>query len=159
VDHIDLVVSVSPLGKSPSIPTLEHRLAVLEEVAANRSDLGVRTSEHRLIADVAAGYDALVLGADKWLQVTDPSWYDSTAARDAAVASLPRLLLVGRAGAAVVPPAGCALLDVDPGLAEVSSSSARAGRREWMAPEAAAFDELTGAWSDPARYLRWSSAE
>ena len=37
----------------------------------------------------------------------------------------------------------------------VSSTAVRAGRREWMAPEAAAFDEATGAWSDPARYARW----
>jgi hypothetical protein len=31
----------------------------------------------------------------------------------------------------------------------------RAGRHEWMASEARAFDERTGAWSDPERYERW----
>ena len=49
-------------------------------------------------------------------------------------------------------------LDVGPGHLTVSSTAARAGRREWMAPEAAAFDAATGAWSDPDRYARWRSA-
>ena len=29
------------------------------------------------LADIAAGYDALVLGADKWAQVLDPAFYES----------------------------------------------------------------------------------
>ena len=37
----------------------------------------------------------------------------------------------------------------------VSSSEARAGSTEWMAPAARAFDRRTGAWSDPDRYEEW----
>jgi hypothetical protein len=46
-------------------------------------------------------------------------------------------------------------LDLHPSHRSVSATSVRAGRREWMVPEAAAFDERTGAWSDPGRYARW----
>jgi nicotinate-nucleotide adenylyltransferase len=148
-------VSVSPLGKSPAVPLLEHRLSVLEAVARTRPWLGVRVSEERLLAPLAAGYDAVVMGADKWLQVTDPSWYGgSVAARDAAVAALPRVLFVGRAGTSVGPPPGSLVLDLDATLAGVSSSAVRAGRTEWMCEEASAFDTETGAWTDPARYRR-----
>ncbi|TML19523.1 MAG: hypothetical protein E6G39_01475 [Actinobacteria bacterium] len=37
----------------------------------------------------------------------------------------------------------------------VSSSEARAGSTQWMAPAARAFDRRTGAWSDPDRYEQW----
>jgi hypothetical protein len=40
---------------------------------------------------------------------------------------------------------------------EVSSSAVRAGRYEWMAPEAAAFAARTGAWVDADRYAAWLS--
>jgi hypothetical protein len=46
-------------------------------------------------------------------------------------------------------------LIVDAALVFVSSSEARAGSTEWMAPAARAFDRRTGAWSDPARYEQW----
>ena len=38
---------------------------------------------------------------------------------------------------------------------DVSSTGARSGRREWMAPEALAFDDQSGAWTDPNRYDAW----
>ncbi|MGH9115397.1 MAG: hypothetical protein ACRDWW_06150 [Acidimicrobiales bacterium] len=156
LDRVDLVVSEDPLGKRPAVPSLADRVAVLEEVASSRPWLGVRVTALKLVSDLAAGYDAVVLGADKWSQVIDTSWYGSAAARDAAVAALPRLLLVARPPHEVpagLPP-GAVLLDVDAAHATVSSSEARAGRLAWMAPEAARFDEATGAWSDPLRYLR-----
>ncbi|MGH9054830.1 MAG: hypothetical protein ACRDYY_03005 [Acidimicrobiales bacterium] len=157
LDRVDLVVSEDPLGKRPTVPSLADRVAVLEEVASSRPWLGVRVTALKLISDLAASYDAVVLGADKWVQVVDPSWYGgSITARDAAVAALPRLLLASRPPHRVpagLPP-GALLLDVDAAHAGVSSSEVRAGRWAWMAPEAAGFDEATGAWSDPARYLR-----
>ena len=61
------------------------------------------------------GYDAVVVGVDKWLQIVDPAWYGgSVAARDQAVARLPRVLVVAR------PP--------DP-LPELPPGARRAGHR------------------------------
>jgi nicotinic acid mononucleotide adenylyltransferase len=156
LDRVDLVVSERPLGKDGvDVPTLDDRIAVLRSVAASRPWLGVRRTPARLLADIAEGYDALVIGADKWHQLLDPAWYgDSAAARDAALARLPILLVVPRPPAP--PPSAddprCILLPVEAAHAPVSSSAVRAGRLEWMAPEAAAWDAATGAWSDPDRY-------
>lgn len=155
LDALHLVVSRSPLGKSPSVPSFEDRVAVLEAVAASRPWLSVRVTDRRLIAEVAAGYDAVVMGMDKWLQVLDPAWYGgSQAERDAALSALPEVLLALRDGA---PPVGALpdrvrLLDIHPAHGPVSSTLVRAGRVEWMLEEAARFDARTGAWSDPSRY-------
>jgi hypothetical protein len=133
LDRIDLVLSVAALGKSPGDgPPVDRRRAVLEVVA-----------EARLIADIAAGYDAVVLGADKWAQVLDPAWYDgSTAARDEALARLPRVLVAPRAGDH---PADVELLDVPATLHQVNASAIRSGHpdaTEWALPEALA----SGLW-------------
>jgi hypothetical protein len=157
LDAVHLVVSRAPLGKSPSVPSFDDRISVLAEVAASRPWLAVKVTDHRLIADVAAGYDAVVMGMDKWLQVVDPAWYGgSVMARDRAVASLPAVLVAVRTGTPHqrVLPAGVRLLEVDPAHGPVSSSLVRAGRKEWMLEEAARFDTATGAWSDPDRYRR-----
>jgi nicotinate-nucleotide adenylyltransferase len=139
--RIDLVLSRVALGKEVLVvPTVEQRRAVLAAVAATRPWLGVAVTDARLIAEVAAGYDAVVMGADKWAQVLDPAWYGgSAAARDAAVASLPRVLVAPRRG---VYPAGVELLDVPGDLHEVSASAVRAagaGAEAWLVPEARAF--------------------
>jgi nicotinic acid mononucleotide adenylyltransferase len=150
LDHIDLVVSRRPLGKDDvTVPTFDDRIAVLEEVAGARPWLGVRVTHGVLLADLARGYDVLVVGADKWAQVLDAAWYGSADARDAAVASLPRVLVVPRPGFATD---GAEVLAVDDDHAAVSSTAARNGRADLMVPEAAAFDTATGAWSDPERY-------
>ena len=150
LDRLDLVVSRVALGKGePTVPTLADRLSVLEAVAAGRDGLGVRLTDAGLIVDVVEGYDVVVMGADKWAQVVDPTWYGSEAARDDALARLPEVYVVPRAG---VRPAGVTLLEVHEDLAEISSTLARAGRLHLMVPEAAAFDARTGAWSDPERY-------
>jgi hypothetical protein len=158
LDRVVLVVSKQPLGKKPAVPKLEHRLSVLEAMAARREWLEVSVTDKRLISDVVAGFDAVIMGSDKWLQVLDPDWYGgSVPGRDAAVAALPRLLLAERAPGALdgVPlPAGTLRLDLSAAHAAVSSTAARAGRVEWMVEEAANFDAATGAWSQPERYLR-----
>lgn len=156
LDRVDLVVSQSPLGKpAVTVPSLEDRLSVLRQVAGNRRGLGVRLTTDQLLADIAAGAAAVVLGADKWAQVVDPVWYGgSEAARDEAAARLPLALVAPRPPYALPSPVpGRVLpLNIAEHLFEVSSTAVRAGRREWMAAEAAAFDERTGAWSDPDRY-------
>jgi hypothetical protein len=109
---------------------------MLEAVAATRPWLGVVDTDARLLADIAEGYDVLVLGADKWAQVVDPRYYDgSDAARDAAVARLPRLAVATRD--ALPLPEDCVRLDVD--LPDVSSTAAREGRHDLVIPEARDF--------------------
>lgn len=157
--RVDLVVSRVALGKEDvARPRLEDRVAVLEAAAAHRSWLGVAVTDHQLLADIADRYDVLVMGSDKWAQVLDPSFYGgSEAARDRALTRLPRLAVAPRADHHDVP-AGAVVLDVPADLAAVSATGARDGRLDWMAPEARAFDERTGAWSDADRYDRWVAA-
>jgi len=100
----------------------------------------------------------VVMGADKWGQVIDPAWYGgSESARDEAVARLPRVVVVPRPPYPLPAPGstGVEVLDLPTYHGDVSSTAARGGSREWMAPEAAAFDERTGAWTDLDRYRAW----
>jgi Cytidylyltransferase-like len=161
LDRVDLCLSRVALDKKDvSRPLLEHRLEVLRRVVQARPWLGVVVSEVQLVVDLAAGYDAVIVGSDKWAQVTDPFYYGgSLEARDAALARLPMVVVVHRPG--FPPPEShewrgtLVPLDVAPEMGEVSSTGARAGRSEWMVPEAAAFDRESGAWSDPVRYEQW----
>lgn len=152
LDRIDFAVSTTALGKDDvAIPHFEHRVEVIRAVAADHEGLGVLVTELQLVADIAAGYDVVVMGADKWAQVNDPAWYDTTDARDEALGRLPTLALAPR------PPHEIPdehRLPVHRDLLEVSSTGVRAGRVEWMAEAARRFDAETGAWTDPERYRR-----
>jgi hypothetical protein len=153
LDLVVFAISRQALGKEGRRgPTIDDRLAVLKAMADTRPWMDAVVTDRQLIADVAAGYDAVIVGADKWAQIMDPDWYGSAPARDAAVGRLPRLLVAPRPPFS---PLGVELLDVPASHVDISSTAVRAGRRDWMAPEAAAFDDETGAWSDPARYERW----
>jgi hypothetical protein len=153
LQRVDLVVSRIALGKEDvTVPRFADRIAVLEAVVAARPWLGLSVTDHRLIADMVAGYDRVVLGADKWAQVLDPDWYGgSDEARDAALARLPPVAVVPRPD---YPYPDAEVLVIDGDLTGVSSTAARGGSVAWMAPEAAAFDRRTGAWTDPGRYRR-----
>jgi hypothetical protein len=152
LDVVDLVVSRVALAKEKvERPRLEDRVAVLDAAAAARPWLGVVLTDHQLIADVADGYDVVIMGADKWAQVIDPAFYDdSAAARDAALARLPAVAVAPRRPYEL--PDGVVALDVSH---EASSTAVRDGKTDWMAPEAAEFDRASGAWSDPERYDAW----
>jgi len=143
LERVDLVLSRSALGKETVLrPTVEERAGVLRAVAATRPWLGVVVTESRLLADIAAGYGWLVLGADKWTQVLDPSFYGGSAAeRDAALARLPRLAVARRLDHPV--PAGphVTVLAVD--HHDVSSTAARSGAADLMLPEA----RSSGLWA------------
>ena len=132
--RVDLAISIDALGKAHlDGDTVGRRVELLERAAAPRPWLGVVVVDAQLIADIAEGYDAVIMGADKWEQVVDPRWYGGDpAARDAALARLPRVAVAPRAGAHA--PAEL-LLPVPEHLAEVSASAVRAGRTEWAAPE------------------------
>ena len=154
LDRVVLVLSRSPINKEHvDRPLFEHRVDVLRAEAALHRWLDVEITDARLLVDIAYGYDVLVMGADKWAQVNDPAYYgDDSTARDAALAALPALAIAPRPPFAVPPEHS---LIVDAAHVVVSSSEARAGSTEWMAPTARAFDRRTGAWSDPARYEQW----
>ena len=132
--RVDLVMSRSALGKDRHHAPIERRASVLEAAASTRPWLGTVVTDAQLLADIASGYDVLILGADKWAQVVDVQYYGSSEARDAAVARLPEVACAPRAGYVV--PAGVIALEVDDWLREVSSTSVRAGRLAWRAPEA-----------------------
>jgi len=149
LDRIELVVCESPLGKQDAgVAPLETRLRVLAALLPTRPWLGVAVNnDSDLIADIATGYDAVVMGADKWAQVTDPAWYGGSAsARNAAVAHLPRLLLAPRGIESPSDlPVGALLLDLHPDHGSVSSTAVRRdNRREWLAPDVTAAWECAG---------------
>jgi hypothetical protein len=154
LDHVVWVLSRSPINKEHiDRPLFEHRVEVLQAEAAHHRWLAVEITEARLLVDIARGYDVVIMGADKWAQVNDPAYYDhDPAARDAAVAALPALAIAPRPPF-LVPPEHSLIVDAAHVL--VSSSDARAGSTQMMAPAARAFDGRTGAWSDPERYEQW----
>ncbi len=153
LSRLDLVISRHALAKGVvERPRLEDRVEVLVASVAHLDQMRVQVTDLQLIADIAGGYEVVVMGADKWHQVNDPAFYASPAARDEAVESLPQLAIAGR-GDLDVPPGS--LLTLPGRFDHVSSSAARTGRPELMTPAAAAFDRRSGAWSDPARYDRW----
>ena len=126
VDRVELVLSVDPIGKAGATP-IEERVAALEAVVAAHEWLDVAVSEHRLIADVAAGYDVVVMGADKWAQVLDPSYHPDEDAWRASLERLPRVAVARRGDHPIE--GDVLVLDVD--LGEVSSTAVREGRTEW----------------------------
>lgn len=153
LDVVVWVVSEVALTKeSVDRPRFDHRLSVLRDEAARWPWLEVEVTNQQLIADIADGYDVVVMGADKWHQVHDVDFYPDAATRDAALASLPTAAVAPRDGLAV-PPA--LRLDVATDVASVSSTGARRGALETMTAAARRFDRRTGAWSDPDRYERW----
>ncbi len=136
LERLDLVMSEVALAKDHGgHAPLEDRLAAIAAAAVGRPHLRGRVISHRLIADIAEGYDVCVVGADKWHQLHDVAFYGgSAAARDAALARLPRLAVAPRPGVAAPALSGDAvLLDLDPALGEVSSTAVREGREEWRA--------------------------
>ncbi len=154
LDRIDLVVSERAIDKEHvDLPTIEHRVQVIEQIAARITWLEIVVTRHQLLVDIAEGYDVLVMGADKYHQVHDPAYYGgSEQARDDAIARLPRLAVAPR------PPLTVPLDDTIPvsdAIVDVSSTAVRGGRRDWMPPEVDEFDRETGAWSDLERYEAW----
>jgi hypothetical protein len=73
-----------------------------------------------------------VVGADKWHQLHDVAFYGgSAAARDLALARLPRLAVAPRAGVALPAGTGAVILDLAEEHQAVSSTAVREGRTDW----------------------------
>lgn len=137
-------------------PRFVDRVAVMEQMVASHDRFELLVTDQQLIVDIAASFDVVVLGADKWVQIQDPAFYgDDAAVRDQALNALPELALVPRPP---FPTDGVPTLDLEANVAAmietVSSTLARGGDRSLMVPSARAFDEDTGAWTDPDRYER-----
>jgi nicotinic acid mononucleotide adenylyltransferase/predicted RNA-binding protein with PIN domain len=134
LDRVDLALSRAPLAKeSAAQHPVDARLAAIRRAATTRPWLSAIETDAQLIADIARGYDVVIMGADKWAQVRDPTWYEHDAAqRDAAIAALPHVLVVPRDGFEVV---DAEILTVDDDHAAVSSTRARAGEHHLIAPE------------------------
>lgn len=136
LDRLDLALSADvALGKESHHSSLETRVALIEQVAAvsGRSWLRAVVTEHRLLVDIAAGYDVLVLGADKWAQVLDVSFYDSVEHRDDAVRRLPQVACAPRRGHVVPWLEAVTVLDVPDWVGDVSSTAVREGASHWHA--------------------------
>ena len=134
LDEVHLVVSTVALDKAaPPGPRLDRRVELIEAELAGYDWMQVRVTELQLIADIAAGYDVVIMGADKWEQVNDERYYSSAAERDDALARMPEVVVATRAGA----DAPVELrLETPAELHHVSSSAARDGDRRLMAPHA-----------------------
>ena len=135
LDRLDLVVSTVALAKEAGAhSSVEDRIATIDRLVDVMPQLRAKVTTHQLLADIAEGYDVLVLGADKWHQLHDVSFYGSASERDAALARLPLVAVAPRAEVEI-PPAGRGLviLDVAPALHAVSSTAVRSGREEWRA--------------------------
>ena len=132
LDVVELVISHEPIGKEASA-SVDARLDAIARQAARRPWLTGRSTTHRLVADIADGYDAVVLGADKWLQLHDVSYYGSAEAMAAALARLPAVAVAPRAGVVLPPDVDAHVLDVPEEFHHVSSTAVRAGRDDWRA--------------------------
>jgi nicotinic acid mononucleotide adenylyltransferase len=132
--RLDLVLSIDALAKAKAHSSLEERVRAIERHAHRIPQLRARVTEHQLLADIADGYDVLVIGSDKWHQLHDVRFYGTAPERDAALARLPQVAVAPRAGVAPLPDdAGVITLEVDDRLHGVSSTAVRAGRTEWRA--------------------------
>lgn len=137
IDRVEFVLSRAALGKDPvSAARLADRVAALQHLSRSAGELSVTVTDARLVADIAQGYGAVVMGADKWRQVSDVAWYADGAERDAAIQRLPHALVAPRAeddlhdlfGAA-----GVTVLDLDDAHRAVSSTAVRDGAASWRA--------------------------
>ncbi len=132
--RLDLAISRVTLGKDADAQApLDDRRAFVERLGVSRPWLRVVVTDAQLITEIAADYDVVVMGADKWAQVLDPAWYGgSLRARDEAVARLARVLVAPRPGFVVT---GAEVLELPAHFASVSSSAARSGAHHLIAPE------------------------
>lgn len=135
LDQLDLVVSHVALAKEDRHqPPVAERLAAIEAATTDRPWLRARSTAAQLLADIADGYDLLVVGADKWLQLHDPRFYGGSDARmQAALARIPPVAVAPRAGVALPTDGPAFVLQLDPAHHRVSSTAVRAGRHEWRA--------------------------
>ena len=80
VDRLDLAISRVALAKEHrAMAPITERVAAIERHRVDRPWLRAAVTDAQLLADVAAGYDVVVLGADKWHQIHDLVFYGGSA--------------------------------------------------------------------------------
>jgi nicotinic acid mononucleotide adenylyltransferase len=132
LERVDLVLSDLALGKeAANAPSPVQRAEQLRVLLADRPWIGVVTTNHQLLADIAVGYDVVVMGADKWEQLNEDRWYESSDHRARALASLPRLAIAPRPPHLI--PEHAITLEISRQLWGVSSTGVRSGRSDWKA--------------------------
>ena len=143
---IDLAISEVALAK-PIIerPTLEERIDILETSFAGIPQVRIVQTSLQLIADIAHGYDLVIMGADKWLQIQDENFYDNADHMSQCLSRLSQLAVASR-DAIMVPKE--ILLKVPEEIASISSSLARKTNFEWMTKAAQNFSNKTGVWKN-----------
>lgn len=131
------MVSERALGKlDVDHGSTDERLDVLNASVAEHSWLRVEATTHQLLSDIAESFDVVIMGADKWHQINELHWYDDHDDRAAQLARLPELAIAPRSGLHVP---DSHVLDIDPSLANVSSTAARAGDDHLILPSARSF--------------------
>jgi Cytidylyltransferase-like len=126
---VTFALSQNPINKAHLSDT-SGRAATLRGALTEYPRFLVEVTGQRLIADIAEGYDLVIVGADKWQQMQDVQYYDfDPSARDAALARLPAVAVVPRSGIEVPE---SARLGIDEAYRDVSSSEVRAGNLQWL---------------------------
>lgn len=134
VDVVDLVISFVALGKEGRPGSVQDRVAAIRSHRDRRPWLDATATHAQLLADIADGYDVLVVGADKWHQLHDVRFYGgSSRARDEALARLPMVAVAPRAGSAVPADGEVHVLHLPDEHREISSTAVREGRDDWRA--------------------------
>lgn len=133
LDEVCMVISREPLVKEAAAQAaVGERLGAIRDAASERAWLSAAETEHRLLVDIAQGYDFLIVGGDKAAQLLDPVFYGgSESERDLALSRLPGLVVAPRPGGFV--PDDAIVLDLPEWVAGVSSTAVRSGRVEWKA--------------------------
>jgi nicotinic acid mononucleotide adenylyltransferase len=131
IDEVVFVLTERTLGKDDAqLPSARHRASELRSLSNKRFDAVV--TDQSLLAEIAQGYDWLIMGADKWEQINEVRWYgDSAERRDAAIQALPSVAVVPRPPFGV--PNHLVRLEIAEHFAEVSSTAVRSGRQDWHA--------------------------
>ncbi len=144
--RVDLVISEQALAKEDADHApFDLRVAVIEASIAHAPWLNLVVTTKQLIVDIAAGYDAVLMGADKYDQIREVRFYADEAARDAAMAGLPQVVGPNRPGSPPLPESAV-VLELPSKLSVVSSSGARTGRADWMTPPARKTAEAHSIW-------------
>ena len=143
LDRVDFALSSHTLGKDDSrLAPIDERAAQLAAISSDYARLGVIITADSLLADIAEGYEVIIIGADKWHQVLDPVWYGDIESRNGALQRLPLVALAARPpwpmpgeDPSADPPEGVVvvILDTDPSHHPVSATEVREGREEWRA--------------------------
>jgi nicotinic acid mononucleotide adenylyltransferase len=138
IDEFVFVLTTQTLGKNDSeMTSVELRADALRALALRSTTTGeppwsVQVTTQSLLADLAQGFDWLVMGADKWHQINELRWYnDDAAQRDAAIGALPAVAIAPRSPFEI--PSHLTKLVIADAHQHVSSTAVRAGRIEWKA--------------------------